>query len=128
MKVYVVTSGCYSDTEIVGVYTTSELAKEAESLAGEDGCIIEFETDAVPKHEPDRKYFVVYMYENGELLGRVSSISAFGGGEDSSCMYDIGRNFGLGFTFHLWARDSEHAIKIANERRAMMIATTPVSP
>ena len=117
MKIYIVTSGCYSSTECVGAYTTPELAEQAKAQAGEDGEIIELETDSLPKHEPDRKLWMVWMARDGKLQLPSKHVSAF---DKQEGVYAQEKQ--QGWTFTLWARDHEHAVKSANEKRAMFIA------
>ena len=117
MKIYIITSGCYSDVEVVGAYTTPELAEEAKTQAGEGGCIIELETDSLPQHEPDRKLWRVWMARDGNLQLPAEHVSAF---DHKEGVYEQQDN--AGWTFTLWAHDQEHAVKSANEKRAMLIA------
>ena len=117
--------GCYSDTDVVGVYTTRELAERAESLAGGGGYLVEFEADMIPKHEPGRRLFEVWMKRTGDAQGSIGLLSAFDSEEGTSVWnYGIGQR---GWSFRVWARDAEHAVKIANEKRAMLIAQEPAA-
>lgn len=119
-KIYIVTSGCYSETEIVGAYTTEEAAEIAKSQAGEDGYVVEMEMNQIPQHEPGKKFYRVYMDKDGNVEMEPSHLSIFGSDgkiEDSQFRHSDGK-----FVFNMWARDEVEAVKIANEKRAMMIA------
>ena len=50
-KIYVLTEGDYSDYHIVGVYSTPELAQEAQTLYP-DSMIEEYDLDDIPEHPP----------------------------------------------------------------------------
>jgi len=50
-KIYVLTEGDYSDYHIVGVYSTPELAQEAQTLYPDSG-IEEYDLDDIPEHPP----------------------------------------------------------------------------
>mgnify|MGYP003674144367 FL=1 len=50
-SIYVLTEGSYSDYHIIGVYSTKELAKEAQSLY-QDSQIEEYDLDHIPEHPP----------------------------------------------------------------------------
>jgi hypothetical protein len=96
--------------------TTPGLAEKAKEQAGEYGEIIELETDSLPKHEPDRQLWMVWMARDGKIQVPPEHISAF---DNEEGVYEPGQE---GWTFKLWARDREHAVKSANEKRAMLIA------
>lgn len=121
MKVYLLTSGDYSAYTVLGVFSTAEKAEEARPfLCGDDGGeyeneLEEFELDGVPDHPPGHMLYSVTISRDGDLLGVPGHIGA-------------GSLTGeYPFTHHLylrvWARDAEHAVKIAGERRAQLIAT-----
>jgi hypothetical protein len=117
-SVYVVTTGCYSDYRIEGVFSTGEKAKEFISATGieGDGEIETWILDAhIDKTERGYNFYTVKMRRDGNVvsIGKETPLSArhwiTGGRVD--CLYTS-----------LWARDKEHAVKIANEQRARIIA------
>ena len=112
--VYLVTDGSYSDYRVLGVYSTEEKAKSAVELFHAQNDIEEFEIDAIPEHPPGMLAWSVVMEANGDtrLVRRESPL------EDRWAPYGDGR----ACIFYLWAKDEEHALKIANERRTSLIA------
>jgi len=122
MKIYIVTSGCYSDREVVAAYTTPELAESAKKICDEDGDIIEMELDQMPAHEPGTKLYLLYMLRNGDVKQQPCAISAFSESEEVVEWTWETEESKKGWTFKVWARDEAHAVKIAGEKRAMLIA------
>lgn len=119
--VYLATKGSYSDYRVLGVFTTREKAQERldankTEVYADDGSIEEFHLDQngyLPGH---LKFAHVRMSRNGETMeikvepyGYLSEDSWFGDQKSERW-------------FHMMARDTEHAIKIANERRTQLIA------
>ena len=65
------------------------------------------------------------MKRTGDAQGSIGLLSAFDSEEGTSVWnYGIGQR---GWSFRVWARDAEHAVKIANEKRAMLIAQEPAA-
>jgi hypothetical protein len=120
MTVWVVGFGSYSDYHVVGVYSSEELADKA-AECDPDHLIEEIELDAPSDHEhpAGMKRFAVHMTRDGgiDLLQVNIAHDIFGEGPSAP---GTPREV---WVFYMWARDEEHAIKIANERRAMVIAT-----
>ena len=130
--VWVVTDGGYSDKYVVSVCSSEENAKEfIESKLGDD--YYDTEIDALLDKAKQRlKVAVVDMRKDGSLIEDkvwfphcctdlieecavdFSSYGSYGGSRY--------RPEDKGYRFSMWARDEEHAIKIANERRTRMIA------
>jgi hypothetical protein len=134
MKLYLVWDGSYSDTELLGIYSTMEKAREAHEQFAADNDIEEREMDVMPDHPPGLTFWDVCMKKDGSLWhGRFSYATpsrapADDAGESYLPQYDW--TIDVAFprktdyvTFYVWARDSEHALKIANERRIQLIAT-----
>lgn len=116
MKVYALTKGSYSDYHIVGIYSSSEKAAEAKLLYGEDSGIEEYELDYLPEHPPGHLMYMVQMNAAGHT-GIVKTESA-----DNSVREWVPYGDGENVAFMMWATSVEHAVKIANERRAQLIA------
>lgn len=108
---YVVTRGEYSDYRICGVYLTQEEAGEAATFFGGD--IEEWQVGNVPRPPKGMMAWRVIMGRDG------TTHHAYGETHE-----DIGEDerFSESWAFHMWARDKEHAVKIANERRVQLIA------
>lgn len=123
-KVFIVTKGCYSDYHIVAVFDSAELANAFKNSFSKseysDEIYVEEFTINPHKESLNNHYkpFFVRMKKNGECLECRES-GTYGFEEESDrCQFDV--NFNM-YT-HAFAKDKEHAIKIANERRAQLIA------
>lgn len=117
---YMVTDGCYSDYRICGIYSTPEKAAHAKLLFNADNEIEEIELDAVPSTPPGLLPWNVKMDKNGNT-DRVYRDSA-----ETSPSYEwapYGDAYASFVLFRIWARDEDHAIKIANEKRVALIAS-----
>lgn len=120
-KVYLVTDGYYSDYHVLGVYATMEKAEQAKLLYAADNDIEEHELDAVPDSPPGLVPFVVTTTFSGDVrtIYRESAdqfsprwhVANWYGDSSDPC----GR-------FYMWARDEQHAVRIANEWRAQNAA------
>ena len=134
-EIYVVTDGSYSDYHIKGIYSTMEKAEEAKDLFQAENDIETIELDSIPDHPPGLGLWVVSLKKNGEVLA---------GGD----YYQTPRRYGVGeidrdyyprwnyktspdiksltidhVDFYVWARDADHALKIAHEHWAQLIAS-----
>ena len=114
---YVVTSGEYSDYKIESIFSTKEKAEKFCSLFPEDAFqkpdIEEYELDEYSNK--DKKEFSVSMDIDGHI-DRVFQINP-GGIAKESCVFhrDLLHSY-------CYADDTQHAIKITNERRVKLIA------
>ena len=118
MKVFIVSSGSYSDYHILGIYSTREKAEHAKKLYASDNEIEEFNLDEIPNVPPGLFLYGVHMNKNGDVKEAKITYAAdeylewhpFSGyGEPVVC-------------FNVFAEDEAHAIKIANEKRIQLIA------
>jgi hypothetical protein len=117
MKLFLVSTGCYSDYRICGIYTTEEKAIEAKVIFLADH-IEEMEADSIPEHPPGMLRFDVEMNREGDVIN-VHRRSV-----EYSINYDwVPYSDGVRVVFKTWAKDEKHAIKIANERRVALLAT-----
>jgi len=113
MKVYVVTSGSYSDYRIEAIFENKE---DAEALANvlSDG-------NGVDEWEANKQKVVplwsIWMEKNGDLAEDYVSPSANTGSKEDIYCYDDDS-----IHFEIFADTLERAIKVANERRAIIIA------
>jgi hypothetical protein len=112
--IYVLTEGSYSDYHIVGVYSTKELAQEAESLYS-DSMIEEYSLDYIPEHPPGMSAWFVRI-SNGKLddlyTNQVNPFNVTVPSEDEYKYY----NGETGYFVYCWAVDKEHAEKIALDK------------
>lgn len=117
-KVYLVTDGDYSDYHVLGVYATTEKAEEAKLLYAADNDIEEYELDAVPDSPPGLVPFVVTITFSGDVRDAYRESADQFSPRWHVANWDrnpCGR-------FYMWARDEQHAVKIANEWRAQIAA------
>jgi hypothetical protein len=119
MKVYVVEQGSYSDRGVIGVCSTEELAKRLIELTEDSwapGGYHEWTIDEIPPCPIGLLPWSVVMDRRGgvERVGRENII------DFKLVVYAFGRNNLMYFS--MFARDKEHAIKIANEKRGILIA------
>jgi len=114
--VYLVSDGSYSDYRVAGVYSTKEKADYAKRLFATVNEIEEYELDGLPEHPPGMLYFSVVMDEAGNVTQSYTSAPNY--------YKHKWAPFGSGkFILYQWAKDSAHAIKIANEKRIQLIAS-----
>ena len=119
-KVYMVTDGSYSDYRVLGIYSTKAKAEKAKVLFNADNDIDPIEMDATPEVPPGMLRWVVEIDRNGN----VHVVSR------ENCDYPMDRAsvwkpFDSDVTYlraALWAKDEEHAVKVANEWRTRIVA------
>jgi hypothetical protein len=118
-SVFVVIGGEYDDWSIEGGYTTKEKAEEMSKLAG-GAYVREIELDTYPEHPEGTYLYQVEMKKTGEVLEVMCGTNVVYGREevDPTCIDEVV----LSAYFRMWARDREHAIEIANERRLKILA------
>ena len=119
MTVYLVSDGEYSDYSILGIYSTKEKAEEALALYAAK-YIEEWEIDVLPPHPPGELRWIVNVQDSGNILS-VEPASA----EEKYVAFKSFRKWLEPDTriLILWARDKDHAIKIASEKRREMIVS-----
>lgn len=115
-KVYLVSTGCYSDYHVLAIFSTREKAQQYWDLCSEPNDIEEFEIDREYNFPPGKKGYLVDFKANGE----VKMIMQLDPDDNFSDEVYPDRNGSL-FT-RCWANSKEHAIKIANERRTRWLA------
>ena len=135
MTLYMVWDGSYSDATVLGIYSTMEKALEAKEQFNADQDIEERELDEMPDHPPGLVAWSVNMKKDGSLwTGKYNNPNPSRAGAISPrslCYYpNYEWTEPMSFPrktayvhFYVWAKDIEHAIKVANERRAQLIAT-----
>lgn len=122
-KIYLVTSGTYSDYGIDAVFTTRELA-QAFIDSFEKSFYIEIRIEERilnPKEKEIRKGFKAYfvrMTKKGQVKDCYHSKSSYCFVEGKTFSFDIDDNLYC----HVFAKDDKHAIKIVNEKRGQLIA------
>lgn len=134
MKVYVLTSGSYSDYHIVATTTDEKVASEIKKKFGAN--IEEFEnlycTD-IHSIQGMRRYRVT-MLQNGNTFGRTTLEEDFGYYVPE---FEIRPEYNVyqhvdhkepRMSVCCWARNTDHAVKIANEIRTQLIAQNKFKP
>lgn len=121
-KIYVLEEGAYSDRHVVGVFSSQENAEKSRDHVDDDDYreydITEMELDpAIAEMNAGLTVYRVCMSQTGNTFfsGPTKYLSTF---------WDIKRK-NSDFLFidaHVWAKDTEHAIKIVNETRTQLIA------
>lgn len=117
--IYVVTAGAYSDYHIVGVYSTMELAERCKEAVGADE-IEEYELDS----GEFRLYDLGYKYWRVLFSGDTTNAKEYKTyNEEYPKKTRVEYNRGTKvFGVCLYAKDEKHAVKIASEIRAQVIA------
>ena len=139
MNVYAVWSGCYSDKEVVAVFSTQEnaqayideCAKPVDEDAEDSGerldepWIASYPLDAEVPPSADHSRYLVKMGVDGDVIEVTAK--HWGGGPirrrgDGGARWFVYPGYADSMQTVVWARDAEHAVKVANERRVMSIA------
>jgi hypothetical protein len=117
VKVYLVTSGDHDYFKLRGIYSTPELAETARQVAGEYSAIHEFELDQMPEgYLPGLLRYEIWMRPSGEVC-RADAVDC----SRERMLPDEGYICGGFVRFDLFARDKDHAIELANEKRVKLI-------
>jgi hypothetical protein len=117
MNVYIVTHGEYSDYGISAVFDNEEAAGNyAEST---NGRVEIYELNSVSPIPQGMHIYYLWYYE-GSGWGAVTTEDLDEVGESSS---GKSNPYGYSFKTHCFAKSEQHALKIASERKAFMIAT-----
>ncbi len=123
--IYVVTSGQYSDYRIHAVFSTEALAGryiEAIRRPYDDVHIEQYELDAFKMSlRKGFNYFGIRMTKDGDSKVERASPDEH---DTEPCKIFDNRKFGSGVILYVetWAKDEQHAVKIANEKRVQLIA------
>lgn len=126
--VYVVTSGSYSDYSINAVFSTREKAERYIDLfcaknGYDEAGIEEWELDPYEKEMREGiRAYMVHMDEDGNVTSLRLSGAPIGESSFVRLPDNIANYSGNRFYGSIHARDEEHAVKIANERRLMLLA------
>jgi hypothetical protein len=119
MKVYLITAGSYSDHHVCGIFSTKEAAEAVLDLFEDSPSVEEYELDLFRPHPEGWKPWGVWMGLNGTIACK-QDITGF---EEIVC---DSAHADDGIRVFLWAKDEDHAIKVASERRARWIAEAPL--
>jgi hypothetical protein len=116
-KIYVVENGYYSDRRVVAIFSAEEMAEQyAKTL--DDPTVTGWELDSLAPNGRER--YSVAMTRNGDAKWRcVKDGNPFRQSTTIS-LADNGDTQNMGVD--CWAKDAEHAVKIAGEHRRALIA------
>lgn len=125
MKVFVVTSGDYSDYGIEAMFTTRVRAQayiDAIHLRDAND-IEEWELDPLSQElESGLSPFRVFMAKDGTVRSAGPATYDFDKGCKLTCPFPRNKDSVVELQCTCWAKDEQHAIKITNEKRAQIIA------
>lgn len=105
-KIYVLTEGDYSDYHIVGVYSTPELAQEAQTLYP-DSMIENYDLDDIPEHPPGMLAWGVNIEDSTIVYTYL--VDPHECPSERDCLNGV-------YAVNCWAVDEEHANKIALDK------------
>lgn len=119
-KIYVVTSGSYSDYHIDGIFDDKGLAQSfIDSFDIRDSwdkmSIEEWDLNGGGYKKGLKFYFVRFKPNSSD----VENVNLDLDPDNEIC---FGIDIGGGFYIKVWGKDEKHAIKVANEKRAMYLA------
>ena len=119
-KVYMVTDGSYSDYMVLGIYSTKAKAERAKVLFNADNDVDPIEMDVTPRVPPGMLKWLVKMDRNGNTKGVYRENCEYTASHASVWKsYDSDEAY---MQARVWAKDEEHAVKIANEWRTRIVA------
>lgn len=130
-SVWVVEEGEYSDYHVVGVFTSEANANRIASLTGGD--VAEWPLDPnIAELNQGLQIYSVQMHKDGSVdHSKKQEIDSYGMAttgvvniwERSKAPAFQGKGVDDVLVARVWAKDEQHAIKIANEYRAQFIAS-----
>lgn len=125
-KVFVVTSGTYSDYSIDSIFTTIELAQSFIDIFKDEWNTMEIEEwdlDPNKNHlNQKRKPYFLSINKNGDVSDLELSDNAYGFKQDMP-QAEISYTRDLEWmNIRCFADDENHAVKIAGEKRAQILA------
>lgn len=127
--VYIVTEGSYSDYHIIAVFDSAKKAQDFIDAYVPGGEIEKFELNPCELELREGwKYYCVEMERDGSAHvrtdGALDYIKEAMQNESNLVLRHSGNNvFRTALETYCLAKDEQHAIKIANERRAQLIAS-----
>lgn len=126
MKVWVCTTGAYSDYQVIGVRLTEESARALLSAFEDANDPEEYDTEDLAEPEDQARHGLfrwrVCMLKDGTVRSAFRLDFEAPPSVEICKLYPYGEgNFGIEAC--VYARDKQHAVKIVNEHRAQLIAT-----
>ncbi len=125
--IYVATQGSYSDYRICAVFTDKALAEKYKNSLPDNWEGPRIEEYIANPHSKElnknHKPYFLRMKKDGECVEIRIADSSYGF-DGNNMGFDVRNNMYL----NIFARDEKHAIKIANEKRAQLIAENKWNP
>ncbi len=127
-KIYIVTSGEYSDYGIDAVFSSKELAKKyikfksrVSSAYYDCAHIEEYILDELPKYPPNKNHYIVILQL---MTGYLVDIYLTNTNSDKDLCYEVIKtSTGVkNLQVYCWAKDEEHAKRIAYDTRTKILA------
>ena len=119
--VWVIEDGTYSDYHVVGIYSSKENAELANNLCS--GEIRRFDLDPMMNEiNSGMSRYLVIMYKDGNSE-KVQESDLLFDFENKEEFYFPKSNENRSLRAYVWAKDEEHALKIADERRIRMLTS-----
>jgi hypothetical protein len=115
--VFVVVDGEYSDYHIVGIFSTRQLAKDHVKMYGGYAEVWRLDDDTIYNGRKGLAEFNVWMDRVGQVYGSPS-----GSIPSENTKYPYISFYQDQLWLRTLAKDTEHAVKIANEVRAQILA------
>jgi hypothetical protein len=122
-KVYVLTDGCYSDYRVRGIYDNMEDFNKANRLL-KGNEVLTLELNEMPvKNSPEGFLpFEVILQKGGDVEEVNEVCYAYVEDREGNYGWEAFNSASDCLSFFMWARDKDHAIKIAGERRSILLA------
>lgn len=120
-EAYIVTTGYYSDYRIVGVFDDRKLAEEFVSQTSDARIEAHTLNPFTEQVRDGSKPYQVQMRRDGYAVNIYCKTDNPGDWTSTPDFYFIWDSAGA-FAIQVFARDEQHAIKIANETRTMILA------
>ena len=120
MKVYVITQGEYSDYHICGVAVDAECAEKIRKYFDDEwdpANIEEYDTDDYVEGNVRERYIIIIDKRGNVEKHSTGDVAPFKTGEDRF-WWGVNR----AFCAEIWAKDQDHALKIAFDKRAKLLA------
>ena len=117
--IYILTEGDYSDYHIVATFSTKELAEEAQNhCPNSDIEVYELDALEIPEHPPGHTAWTVNINAKTNTINWTNPYNSLDGFAPAEKYYEGGGLSGAVDTFvvYCWARDKEHAEKIALDK------------
>lgn len=118
-KIYLITTGEYSDYRVSAVCSTYAKAKEA--AAAYDGEVETWQLDYWPTCPPGMRAYLLYMRRDGTTEKVEAQTDMYWLQAATEARVNFNRDRSV-MIMTVFAKSPEHAVKIVNEKRTQLIA------